>query len=229
MDPSDPAYAGQATYTPGFLRAYDLMIVKVSNTWVWRCPARDIQRFYDRHLAGSDNHLEIGPGTGYYLDHARFPAGTAGTADTPGPRLTLLDPNPDVLDHASRRLSRYEPSVHTANALEPIDLPAASFDSAALGFVLHCLPGDMAAKAMVLDHLVPLVRKGGVVFGTTILNGGVDQTLLARRLTPLYNRKGIFSNTDDDLAGLRTALSSRFDRYDLDVTGSVALFAAWVP
>jgi SAM-dependent methyltransferase len=220
MDPSDPAYAGQATYTPGFLRAYDLVVVKLSNSWVWRCPAQDIQRFYDRHLTG--NHLEVGPGTGYYLDRATFPD------DTPSPRLTLLDPNPDVLDHAGRRLERYRPAVHLANALEPIDLPAGTFDSAALSFVLHCMPGDMTTKTAALDHLVPLVKPGGVVFGTTILNRGVDQTFLARRLTPLYNRKGIFSNADDDLDGLRTALSSRFDRYDLDVTGSVALFAGWV-
>lgn len=222
MDPSDPAYAGQATYTPRFLRAYDLVVVKASNSWVWRCPAPEIQRFYDRHLTG--NHLEVGPGTGYYLDRARFP--------TSSPRLTLLDPNPAVLDHAGHRLQRYEPTLHVANILEPIDLASASFESAALGFVLHCLPGTMADKATALDRIVPLVRPGGgVVFGTTILNGGVgvDQTRLARRLTGVYNRKGIFSNLDDDLDGLRQALADRFGRHDLDVVGSVALFAGWLP
>ena len=217
LDPSDPAYAGQAVYTQRMLRAYDLVVVRISNSWVWRCPAREIQRFYDRHLTGM--HLEVGPGTGYYLDRAQFP--------TAPPRITLLDPNADVLAYAGRRLRRYEPALHAANALEPLDLTPASFGSAALGYVLHCLPGDIAAKAVVLDHVIPLVRPGGVVFGTTILAGGVDQTRLARRVIRLYNHKGIFANLDDDLAGLRRALDDRFARYDLDVVGSVALFAGW--
>ena len=105
----------------------------------------------------------------------------------------------------------------------------ASFGSAGLGYVLHCLPGDIAAKAVVLDRLVPLVRSGGVVFGTTILHGGVDQTRLARRIIGLYNRKGIFANLNDDLDGLRRALDDRFADHDLEVIGSVALFAGRVP
>jgi len=218
LDPSDPAYAGQAAYTPKVLRAYDLVIVKLSNSWVWRCPAPEIQRFYDRHLTAT--HLEVGPGTGYYLDHAGFPTST--------PQVTLLDPNAEVLRYAAHRLRRYEPSLHAANALAPLDLAPASFGSAALGYVLHCLPGDIAAKAVVLDHLVPAVRPGGVIFGTTILHDGVDQTRLARRVLRLYNRKGIFANTGDDLAGLRRELADRFPRYELDVVGSVALFAGWV-
>jgi SAM-dependent methyltransferase len=217
LDPSDPAYAGQAAYTPKVLRAYDLVVVKISNTWVWRCPAREMQRFVDRHLAGT--HLEIGPGTGYYLDHGQIPARS--------PRITLLDPNAEVLAHAGHRLRRYAPALHRANALVPIDLEPGSFGSAGLGFVLHCLPGDMAAKAVVFDNVIPLVRPGGVVFGTTILHGGVDQTRRSRRVLRLYNRKGIFSNVGDDLDGLRCELAERFPRYDVEVVGSVALFAGW--
>jgi hypothetical protein len=77
------------------------------------------------------------------------------------------------------------------------------------------------------DNLVPLVEPGGVVFGTTILNQGVRHTRLGRTLLRAYNRKGIFSNLDDDLEGLERELARRFDRYDLDVTGGVALFAGW--
>jgi hypothetical protein len=68
-----------------------------------------------------------------------------------------------------------------------------------------------------------------VIFGTTIVNGGVRHTRLGRRLLSLYNHEGIFSNLDDDLDGLRRELAGRFDRYELDVTGAVALFAAYVP
>jgi hypothetical protein len=35
---------------------------QLSNSLVWRCPARRILAQYDRHLTGS--HLDVGPGTG---------------------------------------------------------------------------------------------------------------------------------------------------------------------
>lgn len=217
LDPSDPAYAGQAVYTSGVLRGYDLGVVKLSNSLVWRCPARRILGHYDRHVAAS--HLDVGPGTGFYLARCRFPAAT--------PRITLLDPNPEVLSYAARRLRRYGPTLHTADALRPIVLEPASFRSAGLSYVLHCLPGDIATKAVVFDNLIPLMEPGGVIFGSTILAAGVTHTAVGRRLLRLYNHKGIFANLDDDLEGLQRELARRFTRFELDVVGAVALFAAW--
>ena len=218
LERSDPAYAGQAVYTPGMLRAYDAVVVKLSNSFVWRCPARRILEQYSRHLTAS--HLDVGPGTGYYLDRCRFPDAS--------PRITLLDPNPEVLRFAGDRLRRYRPALHAADALKPIRLEPASFRSVALGYVLHCLPGSIGSKAVVFDNLIPLVEPGGVVFGTTILNQGVRHTRLGHMLLRVYNRKGIFSNLDDDLDGLERALDRRFGRFELDVAGGVALFAGWV-
>jgi hypothetical protein len=163
---------------------------------------------------------EYAPGTGYYVDHVRFPVDA--------PSITLLDANPEVLRYAAHRLRRYAPTVHAADALKPIALQPRSFRSAALGYVLHCLPGSLTDKAVVFDHIALLVEPGGVIFGTTILNGGVRHTRLGRRLLRVYNHKGIFSNLDDDLAGLRHELERRFPRYELDVVGAVALFAALV-
>ena len=218
LDPDDPAYTGQAIYTRRALRIYDTLVVRFSNSLVWRCPARRIAGQYRRHLTAS--HLDVGPGTGYYLDRVRFPG------DRP-PSLTLLDPNPEVLRYAARRLRRYRPLLHAADALKPIALEPASFHSVGLSYVLHCLPGDIDAKAVVFDHVIPLVAPGGVVFGATILNGGVRHARLARRLIGLYNHKGIFSNLHDDVDGLERALASRFEHHALDVSGSVALFTGW--
>jgi SAM-dependent methyltransferase len=220
LDPSDPAHPGQAVYTRRTLRAYDPLVVKFSNSWVWRCPARRILAHYRRHVGGA--HLDIGPGTGYYLDRVRFPGGGA-------PGLTLLDPNPEVLRYAGHRLRRYSPLLLAADALKPIALEPASFQSVGLGYVLHCLPGDLASKAVVFDNVVPLVRPGGVVFGSTILHSGVRHGRLARKLIPLYNHKGIFANVHDDLDGLERALAGRFERHTVAVQGSVALFAGWTP
>lgn len=217
MDRSDPAYAGQAVYTPAALRLYDLGIVKLSNSLVWRCPARRLLEHYDRHVGSP--HLDVGPGTGYYLERCRFPE-----AD---PQITLLDPNPAVLRHAAGRLRRYRPSTHAADVLKPIQLRHGTFRSVALNYVLHCLPGDLNSKAAAFDNLVPLVAPGGVIFGSTILHHGVDHTPLGRVLLRLYNRKGIFGNLDDDLEGLERVLALRFGRFEVEVTGTVARFAAW--
>jgi hypothetical protein len=134
-----------------------------------------------------------------------------------------------VLRFAGHRLRRYRPALRAADVLKPVDLPPASFRSVALSYLLHCLPGDgIGAKAVVFDHLIPLVEPGGVVFGTTILAGGVRHNRLGRTLLGIYNRKGIFANLDDDLDGLERALDSRFSRYELHVSGAVGLFTGWV-
>jgi hypothetical protein len=218
LERTDPAYAGQAVYTKRTLRVYDTVVVRASNTAVWRCPPRRIRAHYQQHVSAA--HLDVGPGTGYYLDHVRFPA--------PAPGITLLDPNIEVLRYAAHRLRRYTPTVHAADALRPVALDPNQFRSVAFGYVLHCLPGDLRVKAVVFDHVRPLVQPGGVIFGTTILNGGVRHTRLGRRLLRLYNRKGIFANLDDDLEGLRRELDRRFDDYQVEVVGAVALFAARV-
>ena len=148
LDPSDPAYRGQAVYTTRTLRAYDAVVVKLSNSLVWRCPARDILAQYDRYVSAA--HLDVGPGTGYYLDRCRFPADA--------PAITLLDANLDVLRYAARRLERYGPATRAGDVLKPIDVEPASFRSVALSYVLHCLPGALDAKAAAFDNVIRRAR-----------------------------------------------------------------------
>ncbi|TQL68484.1 methyltransferase family protein [Nocardioides albertanoniae] len=217
MDISNPTYAGQAVYTERVLKSYDTVVLRLSSSLVWRCPAFRILSHYDRYVG--ETHLDIGPGTGFFLDRCRFPV--------PDPRITLLDPNPTVLEHAAARIARYRPSTRQHDALVPIDLPARSFGSVGLSYVLHCLPGDPTEKAVVLDHVLPLLAPGGVVFGATVLADLETHTRFGRRLMDVYNRKGIFANAADTRADLELALAERFPHYELDVVGAVALFAAW--
>ena len=214
-----PAYAGQAQYTPKFLaHVYDPLVVRFANRFSWRCPSRWILRFYDEHVA--NNHLDAGPGTAWFLARCHFPSSA--------PRITLLDVNRDVLDAASKRIASYAPRTHQANLLEPIRLDQDRFGSAALAHVLHCLPGTIAEKACALDHVAALVRPGGTVFGTTVLSGGVKHSRFSRSYNDYLNEIGVFSNKDDDLAGLEVALAQRFERYTLVTVGTVALFSARV-
>jgi hypothetical protein len=212
------AKAGAAIYTKRVLAIYDLAVIKVSNQLAWRCRAQLTLGFYNQHI--SANHLEVGVGTGYYLDRCRFPSSPL--------RLVLLDLNPNSLQMAAQRLQRYHPTVQLANVLEPLQCDAPPFDSIALNYVLHCLPGTMQSKHVVFDNLKPWLNPAGVVFGTTILGQGLRPNYLARKLMQLYNAKGIFSNREDNLIDLEALLKRSFRDYCTQVVGCVAFFTGWV-
>jgi hypothetical protein len=57
-----------------------------------------------------------------------------------------------------------------------------------------------------------------------LLGQGTPHNFLARSLRQIYNKKGIFSNQQDNLADLETVLSQHFAEYKLDVIGCVAFF-----
>jgi SAM-dependent methyltransferase len=205
-------------YTPFVLRTYDVVVLGFSNRFAWRCPSLVMLERYDRH-AGA-RHLDVGVGTGWYLDRCAWPVER--------PEITLLDLNENSLAVAARRIRRYAPRTVRANALEPLPLGDARFESAAANYLLHCLPGQMRSKAAALAaHVRPHLEPGAVLFGATILGRGVPHTRVGRRLLHVYNRKGIFSNADDDERGLRLGLESALKDVEIEVVGAVALFAAW--
>ena len=211
----DSAKAGAAIYSRPILSVYDLGVIKFSNRFAWQCPSRLILDFYNEHI--SANHLDVGVGTGYFLDKCRFPSSS--------PRIALLDLNPNSLNMTAERLRRYQPTTHSANILEPLPFDAPKFDSIALNYLIHCLPGTMKSKAVVFDNLKSWLNPGGVVFGTTILGQGIDPNFLARRLMKLYNTRRIFSNSYDNLTDLEAILSRHFPDYRTNIVGCVAFFA----
>ncbi|MGB7757971.1 MAG: class I SAM-dependent methyltransferase [Salinisphaera sp.] len=213
--PTPSTHAGQAVYTRRNLALYDRMVLRVSNRWVWRCPTSKLRADYDRHVAAA--HLDVGVGTGYFLDHCHFPV--------PAPRLVLFDLNAEALAHAAGRIARHAPRTERVDVLTPIPIEAEPFDSIGMNYLLHCLPGPMTYKARAFDHLMPYLAPGGVLFGATILSGGVRRSSAARRLMALYNARGIFDNVDDSLIALRDELEARFDDVRIIVTGCVARFA----
>lgn len=112
----------------------------------------------------------------------------------------------------------------SAIVLAPIDIDVPAFESIGLNYLLHCLSGNIRSKDNALRHLSPRLAPGGVMFGATLLHGGVDRRWPARRLTAIYNGKGIFDNTRDDLDGLRATLAEQLDAVTVAVVGCAALF-----
>jgi SAM-dependent methyltransferase len=197
------------------LAIYDLFVLGFSNSFAWKCPSRVILDFYNQHV--SDRHLDVGVGTGYFLDRCRFPGEK--------PAIALLDLNPNSLAATAKRLHRYQPTCHQADVLQPIDAGLSDLTSIGMNYLLHCLPGTLSTKRAAFANLKPLLRSGGVIFGSTILGKGVYRNFPARTLSGLYNRKGIFSNREDALPDLEAGLREHFVDTEVRVQGCVALFS----
>ena len=216
METSDRVAAGQAVYTPITLKIYDWLVLGISNRFLWRCPTAELEAMYDRNV--SDNHLDIGVGTGYFLDKAKWPVAN--------PRITLVDLNPHSLVAASNRIVRYSPSTVAANVFEPLPVQL-KFDSVSMSYLLHCLPGKMSEKApVVFDHVLNVMAPGAKVFGATILQGDRPRSRPAQIVMNFYNRKGVFSNQNDTAPELECALREKFNEVKIAHRGVVAVFEA---
>ena len=73
------AELGYATYSKRELAFYDRWVLGFQNKFIWKCPTERILDLYRDHL--SDNHLEVGVQSGYFLANALPPGGK--------PRITL--------------------------------------------------------------------------------------------------------------------------------------------
>jgi SAM-dependent methyltransferase len=217
MERDDPAYGGQSEYTPFFLRIYDPVVLGLFTRVVWRCPTARLVEGYRRHVR--PRHLDVGPGTGYFLERAGLPEGSP---------VTLLDPNTNVLDYASRRLQRLDVTAVEADVCKPLPVDG-PFDSAALNGVIHCLPGPLSRKAGAVANVAAVLAPTGVLFGASILGMSGPRTWLSRRVLAANNRRGIFDNLDDTEEGLGEILGASFERVELETVGSFALFAATNP
>lgn len=210
-------HKGQAVYSPFTLKMYNALVLGLSNSYIWKCSTQKQLAHYNIHVSG--NHLDIGVGTGYYLENCQFPSHH--------PRIALLDMNISALHHTATQIAHYRPEVYQADIFDPIRTEGmAPFDSVAINYLLHCLPGTLAVKGKIFENIRPVLNPGGVVFGATILQGDVPSSFWARRLMALYNKKGIFTNTGDTRAALEEQLNTYFSQVTVDVIGCVALFSA---
>lgn len=209
--------AGAAVYSPAVLKLYDWWVLGVSNRWAWQCPTRRVLLpFYRRHVGA--RHLDVGVGTGFYLQHAGFRSDH---------HIALLDLNENSLYAAVRRLGRADAERFVQDVMQPaVALQGRHFDSIALFYLLHCLPGTMADKAHVFGHLKHHLAEGGVLYGATILGDAAGHSAMGRKLMAIYNEKGIFGNRADTLDGLTKALEQHFVEVDIQQHGKVACFVA---
>lgn len=197
-------------YNPLTLRLYDAGVLGLTNRWIWRCPTPQLQQLYRESIGG--RHLDIGPGTGFYLE------------STPAADITLLDLNQASLSAARRRIEDTSPETavqcRTQSFFDPV---AGRFDSIAVNFLLHCIPGQDKWRrlAELRDNLEP----GGRLFGSTVVLDPDTATVPARILGAVYNRLGVFGNRQDSAEQLEQALAG-FAEYEVRRIGQVLVFRA---
>jgi SAM-dependent methyltransferase len=214
MDRNDPAYRGQADYTRAMLRLYDPLVLGPISRYVWRAPAELGVEMYRKHIR--PNHLDVGPGTGYFIDHAGLPAGS---------RVTIVDPNPNVLRHVSRRLRRLDVTAVEADVLKPLPI-SGPFASAGLNAVLHCLPGPLDHKATAIENIARVLAPDATLFGVTVLGRSARHTRAGRAMLAAFNRRGTFDNLDDTEDGIAEILRRSFDEITVETLGGLAIFTA---
>jgi SAM-dependent methyltransferase len=217
MEKSDPSYKGQSGYNAAMLAVYDVWVLKFMTRAVWKVPVADGVDSYRQHMG--HRHLDVGPGTGYFIEAADPPGDT---------EITLLDPNQTVLRHARKRLERWRPVAIEADVMKPLPVEG-SYDSAALSFVLHCIRGPETNKAVAVRNVADVLAPGGVLFGGTVLGLQSDHTRSARAFLRAANKQGGFDNVDDTAESLRRIVQASFTTVEVDVVGSAAFFVATDP
>jgi len=217
MDRDDPAYRGQADYNELLLRLYDPLVLGPISKYVWRAPAELGVRMYRQRIR--PNHLDVGPGTGYFIAHAGLPAGS---------RVTVLDPNPNVLRHVTRRLRDLDVTPVEADVLKPLPVEG-PFASAGFNAVLHCLPGPLDRKATAVANIATVLAPDATLFGATVLGRSARHTRMGRAFLTAFNRRGVFDNLDDTEAGIAEILGRSFREVQIETVGGLAIFAATGP
>lgn len=214
---------GAASYQGWRLAIYDFWVLNIVSTYAWRCPTRTrLLPLFHNNIRKS--HLDIGVGSGYYLEHADIPAGTL---------LVLCDLSPTALEAATARVPGHVElgGPLLADVLQPLPI-ADRFDSASMYFLLHCLPGPVQRKTVVFDHIRQRLNPDGVLTGATVLGprkGGVTDNLFARVIRRLCVWDGIMDNNSDDRDTLVAALHKNFEFVEAEVVGTVLIWKAERP
>jgi SAM-dependent methyltransferase len=212
-----PGAKGAWVYNRLMLAVYDIWVLGVVNTFAWNCSTKKVLLpFFKKHL--SNNHLDIGPGTGYYLANSAIP---------PTTRVSVLDLNPNCLDDAKQALDRPDMPTFLADVLQPLPLTE-KYDSISTFYLVHCLPRPLEQKMELFKKLKGHLTENGTVYGSTILGEG-EFNLFGRFLMFCLNGNHVFDNRGDGEQGVREALKRDYKMVKTEIVGNILLFEASQP
>lgn len=208
-----------AGYTAMVLELYDFLILKFSSVFIWRCRTTQLVNLYRTYV--SRQHLEIGVGTGYLLQHAIFPSHWV--------TLHILDCNPSVLRHAYHRLARYNPSPVLCNVMSTDWPPLPQQQSIGMNYVWHALEGSLEARGQVFGKLAQQLTPSGVLFGSSVVGIHDRMPVLSRIVSQHWLKAGLFNNQGDSAELLNRILQQYFLEVSVWQEGQVMFFIAKQP
>ncbi len=216
---SDDVAAGAAVYSNLLLAVYDILVFRFELPFVFKCTLSTTLDHFQKNV--TNNHMDVGVGTGFFLDKCKFP--------TENPTIHLMDLNHNTLEKTSKRIKRYNPVSHHCNVLAPIQKDLPMFDSISVMNFFHCLPGNMLSKEAAIKNLKPFLNEGGMFFGITVLGEGVNVGFLYKRINSAYNKQAVFSNLNDNPSDLKVILQNNFENVSVITDGAYALFSGQQP
>ena len=202
----------RSNFVSSSIKFYDYLVNDINCNYAWRCNKNNIFDLYRKNL--ESNHLEIGPGSGYFLlpKHHNKKIGN----------LFLMDINYPILNHSHNNLKNHFPNVYPIkhnifeNSLKFLD-----FQSVGINYVLHCVPGRLENK---MEKLINNLPENLTIFGSTVINDFNKQTNLSQVELMVLNKLGIFNNSNDYSNALIKFAKSNKLEFDTQIIGNVLIF-----
>ena len=200
------SFWNRSNFVSRTLQYYDVAVNEINCKFAWNCSKKNIENMYKKNIR--KNHLEIGPGTGYFIKNYQFD------------NLTLVDVNNEILQYNVKQ-------QHTTKFVrknlflkdETIDL--LDYSSVGVNCVLHCVPGKLQEKMENLIH--SFHDKDILIFGGTVVNDPSTDFLTNIQLK-LLNKYGIFYNKEDYTENLIHFLEKKNYDYNIQKIGQMLLF-----
>lgn len=195
---------GAHGYTNYALIIYDYLVLMFMSFFVWRCSTtKTMLPFFRANV--SKRHLDIGCGTGYFLEHGNIPLDA---------EVSLCDLNQNCLEKSKARFGRPNTECLLHNIFQPLPSDAGPFDSISMFYLLHCLPGPVSRKCEIFKHLKYNLSADGVLFGSNVLGPTGDHTWLSRLALRRLNYLSHMDNMGDTRAAFEEALRENYHEVD---------------
>lgn len=197
---------------------YDLFVNKINCKYVWQCSEKNIYNLYANNI--QKNHIEIGPGTGYYLKPYISNLNT----------LELIDINSNILRYANMRLNHpdLKKKIININLFKRNNSLKITNKVTSIGVncVLHCVPGPIEIN---IDNLINNLKKENeqnkiIIFGSSVINDS-EKNILQDFELGLLNYFRIFNNKQDNEEKLINYFKQKKLEYKTTKVGSIILFS----
>ena len=191
---------------------------KINCKYVWQCSDKNICQLYKNNI--QKHHIEIGPGTGYYLKPYISNLNS----------LELIDVNSNVLRYANMRLhhSDLKKKITNINLFKKNNIIQINNEITSIGVncVLHCVPGPIETN---IDNLINNIQKQNknnkiIIFGSSVINDS-NKNILQDFELALLNYFRIFDNKKDNEERLIDYFHHKQLKYKINKIGSIILFS----